>query len=172
MAFHGSAQPVFFGVLRNSFVCRHISLAVSISFKLDYYYRKPSFSASDLATKWTGSSDYAQSWKKPGDEKNTNVPFITYPLDPNRDHFYLNSSSLIRRSDNIRLEDISLSYDLDKQWCPKLPFQHLRIYGYVSNLGVLWAAGKEGIDPYYINVPKDRPRYTVGLTLNFFKPKK
>ena len=171
MAFHGSAQPIFFGVLRNSFAYRHLSLMLSISFKLDYYYRKPSFSASDAAGKWTSSSDYAQSWKQPGDEKRTNVPLVVYPLDPNRDHFYLNSSTLIRRSDNIRWEDVSLNYDLDKQWCPRLPFQHVRIYGIVSNLGVLWKSGKDDFDPYYINVPKDRPRYTIGLTLNFFKSK-
>ena len=41
-------------------------------------------------------------------------------------------------------------------------------------LGLLWAANKQSTDPYYIDVPKDRPRYSLGIILHFlpFQPAK
>ena len=73
----------------------------------------------------------------------------------------------MERADHIRLEDIQLSYDFDRTKQAWLPFGNLRLYGYVSNLGMLWKANHSGIDPYYINIPKEGRRYSVGVNVNF-----
>ena len=168
MVFNGPTEPTRFGSLRNTFSWRHFSLSFTLSYQFGHYFRVPGLSYSGLAKSWTGSNAYALRWQQPGDEKKTNVPSLRYPLDESRDKFYVYSNSLVRRSDQIRWEDISLSYELDKGQYRKLPFQDIRFYTYVSGLGTIWTANKEHIDPYYINVPRDRPRYSIGMTIHFF----
>jgi len=167
MVYNGPAQPVYYGAIRNIFSWKNLSLSFNISYKMRYYFRKPSINYSNLLYNWTGSGDYTLRWQKPGDEKNTNVPSFVYPVDVFRDFFYTYSNLLVERGDNIRLEDISLSYDLDKQKYHALPFNHVRFYLYASNLGLLWIANKEHIDPYYLNTPKQGKSLSVGLNVNF-----
>jgi hypothetical protein len=168
MVFNGPTEPTQFGSVRNTFSWRHFSMSFTLSYQFGNYFRLPGLSYSGLANNWTGSSAYALRWQRPGDEKKTNVPSFRYPLNESRDNFYIYSNSLIRKSDQIRWEDISLSYELDKAQYRRLPFQDIRFYGYISGLGTIWTANKEHIDPYFINVPRDRPRYTLGMTIHFF----
>jgi hypothetical protein len=165
MDYNGPTQPVVFGSLRNTFIWHYFSVSANISFKTGYYFRRPSIRYSDLLNLWTGSSDYGRRWQNPGDEKKTNIPSFSDSAD--RDNFYTNSSVLVTRGDQVRLEDISLSYDLDKGRWKNMPFQQVRLYAYIANLGLLWAANKQGIDPYYVNVPKDGRRFSLGATLHF-----
>jgi len=167
MIYHGSSQPTIFGAVRNTFRWRSFTASCNISYKLGYYFRRPSISYKDLFNTWVGHGDYARRWQHAGDERSTNVPSIGYPGSNLRDRFYLNSSVLVERADHIRLEDIQLSYDFDKTQQAWLPFGNLRLYGYVSNLGLLWKANHSGIDPYYINIPKEGRRYSVGVNVNF-----
>ncbi|HVW62182.1 MAG TPA: hypothetical protein VHC48_19160, partial [Puia sp.] len=120
-----------------------------------------------LFNTWVGNGDYARRWQHPGDEHTTYVPSVGYPGSDARDFFYLNSSVLVERADHIRLEDIQLSYDLSRDRYPWLPFGNVRLYSYVANAGILWRANKSGIDPYYINIPKEGRRYSVGINVNF-----
>ena len=98
---------------------------------------------------WFGHKDYTDRWQKAGDEAGTNVPSMPAdPVsDPNRDNFYLNSEALVEKQDHIRLQDISLSYTIGKNNWKKNPFTSIRVYGYVNNIGILWRANDEGLDP-------------------------
>jgi hypothetical protein len=42
----------------------------------------------------------------------------------------------------------------------------LQLYVNVSNLGVLWKANKDGIDPDYISGPLVRKTFAVGIRTN------
>jgi len=167
MVNNGSSQPTIFGALRNTFEWRHFTASFNISYKLGYYLRRPSISYSDLFNHWTGSADYALRWQQAGDETKTIVPAAGDPTNVMRDRFYLNSSALVEKADHIRLEDIVISYDLEKKDHSWLPFEKVRFYNYLSNLGLLWKAGKSGIDPYYINIPKEARRISLGVNINF-----
>ncbi|MHB1921120.1 MAG: SusC/RagA family TonB-linked outer membrane protein [Chitinophagaceae bacterium] len=167
MVYNGPVQPVDFGAFRNTFLWKGFSLSVNISFKAGYYFRMPSVVYSSLFSTWTGSGDYAKRWQKPGDEKTTHVPSMVYPNDPNRDLFYQNSQVLVEKGDNIRLEDITLSYLLSHQQWEKLPFQTIRLYLYAANLGLIWAANKEGLDPYYVNSPEAGKKISFGVHITF-----
>jgi len=68
---------------------------------------------------------------------------------------------------NIRLEDISISYDIDKAQWKALPFKHVRFYGYAANLAVLWTANSKHIDPYYNNITAARKSFSLGLNISF-----
>ena len=134
---------------------------------MGYYFRKSSVNYSNLFSNWylSGSGDYTSRWQKPGDEKFTNVPSLTYPANSSRDMFYSNAEALIEKADNIRLEDIKIEYLFEKEKWSILPFKQARVYLYLNNIGKIWVANKEGIDPYYSNSP--RIGKSVSLGLNF-----
>ena len=170
MRYHGSATPVIFGAFRNSFMWKQWSLSVNISYKLNYYYRRPSINYQSLCTSWTGSSDYASRWQKPGDEIHTNVPamvYTDYPQFYDRDAFYNNSAVLVERGDHIRLEDINLGYNLERKQYKWLPFDLVHLYLYASNLGIIWRANKSGTDPYYLGTPHAGKNIAAGININF-----
>ncbi|HVU57756.1 MAG TPA: SusC/RagA family TonB-linked outer membrane protein [Puia sp.] len=167
MVHNGPSQPTIFGAFRNTFEWRHWTASFNISYKMGYYFRRPSISYYDLFNHWTGNADYARRWQQPGDETRTIIPAAGDPTNFMRDRFYLNSSVLVEKADHIRLEDIVISYDLEQKDHPWLPFEKIRIYNYLSNLGLLWKANKSGIDPYYINIPKEARRISLGVNINF-----
>lgn len=148
LKFNGSARPTLFGSLRNDFSYNGFSLSVNIVYELGYYFRKPSTSINYAdVINLNGYSDVAQRWQKPGDEKTTNVPSLIYPSDPNRNNFYQYSSILVDNGDNIRLQDIRLSYNLTKKVWKNMPFRSCQVFTYANNLGIIWRANKDGLDP-------------------------
>lgn len=167
LVYNGPAQPVMYGAVRNTFNWKNFSLSFNISFKAGYYFRTSSIAYSSLFNSWTGSGDYAKRWQQPGDEKYTYVPSMVYPADINRDAFYQNASVLVKKADNVRLEDISLSYYLGKSKWNALPVKDIKLYLYCYNLGVLYLANSFKIDPDYNNVPADRSTFSIGLTAGF-----
>ncbi len=165
--YNGNVLPLYTASLRNTFNWKHISLSFIISYKGGYYFRRPSIIYGSLFSNWTGTADYSKRWQQAGDENHTSVPSLVYPAVSARDNFYQYAEVLVEKADNIRLEDINLAYDLDKSNWSRLPFPHLRVYLYVSNAGLLWTANKQGIDPNYIGVPKESPRVSLGVNINF-----
>ncbi|SDT68632.1 TonB-linked outer membrane protein, SusC/RagA family [Mucilaginibacter mallensis] len=146
MVYNGSSRPTTFGSFRNTFAYKQLSLSLNIIYKLNYYFRKTSYSSQGLP--YSGNQDFYSRWQKPGDETTTNVPSLQYPpYTTDRDLFYKYSSVLIDNGDHIRLQDINLSYDFDRSVYKGLPFKHLQVYGYINNVGILWRANHDGLDP-------------------------
>lgn len=153
LVYNGSATPTVFGGFRNTFNWNQFSLSFNITYEFGYYFRKPTtnygllISSSTTGTPYFGYNDYAQRWQNPGDEKITNIPSFIYPDNASRDNFYSLSSSTIDKGDNIRLKDVQLGYDFLKSSYHKMPVQAIHLYLYANNLGILWKANKDGIDP-------------------------
>ena len=168
LLYKGPANPPFFGSWRNSFGWRQWQLSFNIMYKFGYYFRRSSINYNDLfggASK--GHPDYERRWQKPGDEKTTAVPSMIFPADQNRDNFYGYSEPLIEKGDHIRLQDLQVGYDLTKKSFPKLPVQLIRLYLYANNIGILWKANHQGIDPDYVtSIPTPRT-LAMGIKLNF-----
>jgi TonB-linked SusC/RagA family outer membrane protein len=178
LQYNGPARPTTFGSLRNTFTYKHLSLSFNIVYKFNYYFRKSSVSSADFTSSSggnaLGSSSYLNAWQKPGDEATTNVPSILYPpYNNNRKTFYNYSSTLVDKGDHIRLQDISLSYDFDKTNWRNMPFSHFQIYGYINNVGILWRANKDHLDPDLYGAGTDiftypTPRtYALGVKASF-----
>ncbi|WP_177230252.1 SusC/RagA family TonB-linked outer membrane protein [Chitinophaga sp. CF118] len=164
LKYHGSAIPVYFGSIRNTFSWKNISLSANIIYKLNYYFRRTSTNYNQLFYYGQGHADFAQRWQKTGDEKITNVPSMVYPADYYRDLFYQGSAALVSKADHIRLQDITASYNIDKS---NGYFRNIRFYANVSNLGIIWRANKQGIDPDYgAGFPAPRT-IAFGLNANF-----
>lgn len=150
LIYNGPARPPVFGALRNTFSWKGFSLSVSISYRLGYYFRRKSIDyVYGLNYGQNGHGDYASRWQKPGDEKFTTVPSAPISDIDGRDSFYEQSEVLVHKADNIRLQDLNLSYDFTRSIFKKLPVGNLRVYLYANNIGILWKSYKGGLDPDY-----------------------
>jgi hypothetical protein len=163
----GPATPTSYGYFNNSFSWKRLSLTSCISYKFGYFFRKQSISYSDLAYNWKGTDDFSKRWQKPGDEIKTMVPSLIYPLDDSRDAFYSNSETLVKRADNIRFEYINLGYSFNNKFSQKLHLSSLTVYTIIDNLGIIWKANHENIDPDYSQEVPPSKSITFGLKVIF-----
>ena len=167
VVFIGSATPVVFGSFINSFSWKKFSATVNISYKLGYYFKKSNLSYSNLFYNGTTTADFSNRWQKPGDENKTNIPslvYTDYPQFSSRDQFFSGAEINMLKADNIRLQYLDFNYQVKE---PTDKSFGLRIYANISNLGILWRANKEHIDPDYpgsIPAPKT---YSIGLQATF-----
>jgi len=167
LVYSGSALPVTFGAVRNTVSWKGLSLSANISYRLGYYFRKQTISYSALFSKWVGNADFEKRWQKPGDESFTTVPSLVYPANSSRDNFYQYSTATVDKGDNIRLQDIRLAYDINKGSLKKLPFSAVQLYCYMNNIGLLWRANKDHLDPDYGSSYPAPRTYALGLKLNY-----
>ncbi|MDO3643500.1 SusC/RagA family TonB-linked outer membrane protein [Mucilaginibacter sp. L3T2-6] len=159
----GSALPTVFGTLRNTLEWKKISLAFNLSYRFNYYFRKPTTNYSSLIGYGSGFSDYDQRWQKPGDESRTNVPSFIYPGDELRDQFYHFASVNVEKADNIKLQEIYLSYDLTPN-NRLFGIRSLQFYLFANQLNlIVWKANKAGIDPDILYNFKPPVSYSAGI---------
>lgn len=164
----GSATPTYFGSIINQFAYKQVSLSINVSYKLGYYFLKPSLHYTALFSGGPGHKDYAKRWQQPGDEKNTNVPSFLYPADPNRDGFYSASEINVLKADHIRLQYITCSYSFVKDGKSLLKrFIDLQLYINAANIGILWKANKENLDPDYPATIQPPRSYSAGIRASF-----
>lgn len=148
--FHGSAVPLYFGFIGNAFSWKNFSISANFSYRLKFYFRKPTINYTQLVNSWSGHADYALRWQKPGDEKFTNIPSFIYPLDNSRDEYFQYSEINVLRGDNLRLQDIRVQYNFKGK---NLPFKAMTVFMYVNNLNlILWRKNKSNLDPDFIGV--------------------
>lgn len=150
--FHGSARPTYFGSLRNDLKWKNFSLSMNVTYRLGYFYRRNSVYYSTVLTGQGGHADFASRWQSPGDELHTQVPSMPLMVNQNRDNLYNYSSILVEKGDHIRLQDIRLGYNLNRTNFPRLPFRQGEVYAYANNLGVLWKASNDPLDPDFRTV--------------------
>ncbi|QDH81202.1 SusC/RagA family TonB-linked outer membrane protein [Echinicola soli] len=152
LTYHGPSRPSHFGAIRNNFSWKGFNLSLNISYRLGYYYRKESLRYETVLSGQGGHGDFAQRWKKPGDERFTHVPSLPDRMDVNRDNFYSYSSILVERGDHVRLQDVRLGYSLYGKRFSGIPIGQAEIYMYANNLGIIWKAAKDDpLDPDFRN---------------------
>ena len=159
----GSALPTVFGTLRNTLEWRRLSVAFNLSYRLRYYFLKPTTNYTSLIGFGAGFPDYDQRWQNPGDEQRTNVPSFIYPGVSSRDNFYTYSSVNVEKADNIKLDEIFLSYDI-RPVRPVLGIRSLQVYLFANQLNVLlWKANKAGLDPDYLYNFRPPAAFSAGV---------
>lgn len=169
--FHGSAIPLYTGFLRNNIRWKNLTISANITYRLNFYFRKPTFEVSQLSM-GTVHTDYFLRWQQPGDELRTTVPSLGYPVDPSlngRDLFYRFASVNVLRGDNIRLQDIQAQYTISN--LKKLGIKSADFFLYVNNLNmILWRKNKSGLDPDFVDagsriIPTPRS-WTLGFNIS------
>lgn len=169
LKYFGSTNPTYFGSLINTFSWKGFAASVNISYKLGYYFRKSGIEYDNLFNWGIGHSEFERRWQKPGDELITNVPsmvYTNYPQFSGRNTFYRNSEIHVLKGDHIRLNYINLTYLLaDKK--NKFPFEQVRFQFNIANLGIIWRANKDKVDPDYPDMLRPPKQISVGLSATF-----
>jgi len=168
MKYKGPVNPPVFGSWRNTFYWKQWGLSFNILYKFGYVFRRNSMFFGPVFTASSpGSPDYDKRWQHPGDEKFTTMPSMVFPVNSLRDQFYQYSDVLVVKGDQVRLQDVQISYDLSKETHPGLPVQLLRFYLYANNLGILWKANHVGIDPDYVNSVPNPRTLALGIKIDY-----
>lgn len=169
LKYFGSALPTTYGSFINTFSYKNISMDVGLTYKFGYWFRRSSISYTNLISSRSGHSDYAQRWQHPGDEQFTDIPSNLYTANSARDLFYLGSEVLVEKGDHIRLQYINLNFEPDGSWM-NIPLKSLVFFGSVNNIGVIWSANKQRMDPDYAfgnESLKPIVTYSCGLRVKF-----
>ncbi|WP_162915690.1 SusC/RagA family TonB-linked outer membrane protein [Paraflavitalea soli] len=168
LLYNGPANPTFFGSVRNTINWKQLQLSFNITWKAGYYFRRTSINYNELFnSSASGHTDFSLRWQKPGDENNTYVPSMQYPNNILRDLFYQYSSILVEKGDHVRLQDIRLSYNCSQQMLQRLPIQDLQFYLYANNIGILWRANHQDIDPDNIGGYPAPRTIAAGIKIDF-----
>jgi len=167
----GLSVPPCYGSIRNELAWKGVSVSILLSWKQGYVFRKDSsLPRAEYIAPSNYHMDYLRRWQAPGDEQHTNVP--AQHLGPDADgymgSYYQYAEVLVAQGDHIRLQDVNLSYSLPPGWMRKTPFQQVSLYTYARNLGVLWRANRDGIDPDYPTAEYPAPRTVAfGIRVDF-----
>lgn len=145
--FNGSARPTYFGALRNTVSFNGVSLSTNISYRLGYYFRRASIDYGTVLTGNGGHGDFAMRWQQPGDELVTDVPSMPTVNNNQRNTFYDHSSHLVEKGDIIRLQDLTLSYDLPRRFIRNTADVQFHIFA--NNIATIWKATQSEQDPQY-----------------------
>ncbi|WP_313269568.1 SusC/RagA family TonB-linked outer membrane protein [Sphingobacterium sp.] len=167
LIFKGSAIPLYYGSIGNSFNYGRLALNVRFSFAFGHYFLKESIDYYNLVNSGNGHSDFERRWQSSGDELTTDVPSFIYPLNSNRDSFYKNAELHVRNAGNVKLEYLNLGYTIgDNRRSKKMV--SWKVFFNVSNLGYIWLINKEKIDPNRANmtIPQSKA-YSIGLRMDY-----
>ena len=165
----GISVPPFYGTLRNTLSHRGLGLEFTLSWKTGHSYRLNSMNSGGEYT-LDYNMDYFKRWQKPGDENSTDVPAAQEigKTIPYSNVIYSNAEILVKRGDQLRLQDIRIYYDLPASLTGRLKMNSMRIYAMARNLGILWQAGDRSIDPDYVNAEYIAPKtFAFGLQFDF-----
>ncbi|VTR43705.1 SusC/RagA family TonB-linked outer membrane protein [Sphingobacterium thalpophilum] len=161
----GAAKPTHFGNLINTLSYRDFDLSFNLSYKGGYYFNKPTTSYYTLFQSGIAYPDFEQRWQKPGDEQITDVPAMSYPISTDADAFYARASINVLKGDHIRLEYINFSWKQRYKLMTKEI--NLRLFANASNLGMIWSANKEKIDPEFVYRLRPSKQFSLGIQLEY-----
>ncbi len=156
----GRTTAPYFGGVLNNFRYKEFTLGVRISYELGHVIRRqsvqnyPSYSVTSGSYSGVIGSqkDLAYRWRQPGDELLTNVPGLVN--DNNQSNSiarYKDSDLLVISGSHVRLQQINLGYNVPTRVLKSTPFRSLSVNASVRNLGLLWRANKDGLDPQYLS---------------------
>ncbi len=165
MVYVGSAKPQYWGSLINQVSYKNFLLSFNISYQGGYYFFRNTTGYYTFFAKGLAYPDIMERWQNPGDETKTNVPSLQYPSNSIRDGFYNHSEINVQKGDHIRFQYLNLSYE--PYYRSKSNRSSARVFVNVSNLGILWRANKDKIDPEYPDQIGPLKTYTIGLNLTF-----
>ncbi|MCT1531355.1 SusC/RagA family TonB-linked outer membrane protein [Sphingobacterium daejeonense] len=165
VVFKGSSRPTYFGAIDNQFDYRNFRLNFNISYQAGHYFVKKTTSSRILFNSGQAYPDFLERWQQEGDENKTNVPSLQYPINDRRDNFYKYSEINTLKAGHFRLEYINLA------WRPKLVIKseprNIELFFNASNLGLIWTANKEKLDPVYQYTIPPLKTFTIGTRLTF-----
>lgn len=190
----GCREPFLQGSIRNYFGWRNLGLNLNLAYSIGSKIRlmKMYGNASSLAPgpETNMRREFVHRWRRPGDEKNTNVPGLlnsdVYQTTLSRywwrsmtNEFastiwkmYDNSDLRVASGDYLRLQSVSFRYVVPNRFCKKLLLQSAYVSLTGTNLFTICSKKLKGQDPSQsgssdlVNL-SIRPTYSVQVNLTF-----
>lgn len=183
IVYMGSFQPKWTGGLSNSFKYKDFGLQFNAVYNLGFVMRRDvnrfyfgGRLVPDVGSFTTGNvhSEFADRWKKPGDELLTDIPaYIGAKTDTRELNYYYLADKNVVDASYIKLRDITFSYSLPKQLISSIKVEGVSFRAQVSNI-MLWKANDYGIDPEFQsaaagtrNMPSNQKTITLGAHVTF-----
>lgn len=177
LVYEGATDPTTTGSFGNTFRYKNLSLNLFMTYSFGSVLRlDPVFSDqySDLDAM---PKEFSNRWTQPGDEYITDVPVIATQRQVANDGYldyaynaYNYSTARTASGDFIRMKEISLTYNMPKEWAQNLNINNMSLKLQATNLFLIYADDKlNGQDPEFYNsggvaapVPK---QFTLTLKL-------
>ena len=176
LVYMGTTRAPYSGGLFNSFTYKNWSLNIQMTYYMGHVFRNqvltnyPSFSGIHYGPV-SREAIAAERWRNPGDENFTNIPGLS-DLNFNSINRFKNASINVLPADHIRLQQIGLGYNLPGSFFEHSFFQSARLNLAVRNIGILWRANDQKIDPLYRSInnystlPPER-NYSFSVSVSF-----
>lgn len=176
LKYMGTTFAPYSGGFMNDFNYKNFRLGVQITYYAGHVFRNtvlqnyPSYSGVQYGAV-AKDELIADRWRQAGDEAFTNVPGLTN-ISYNSLNRYQNADINVLPADNIRLQQVSLSYNVPSQWLEKTFIKSLSFNLAARNLGLLWVKNDLGIDPQYLsnnnyNTLAPQRNYTLQFNCSF-----
>ncbi|NLR69027.1 SusC/RagA family TonB-linked outer membrane protein [Chitinophaga varians] len=159
LVYSGSTMPTVQGGFTNTFSYKRFTLSALFIGSFGNVIRLRNISANNTfvfpETTQNMSTEWVDRWQKPGDEQHTNVPKLesdnSVPgladVSPYNATMYNNSDLRTVKGDFVRLQNLSLSYDLYNARLRKSGIQNMRFMIQGNNLHVWKNSALKGQDP-------------------------
>jgi hypothetical protein len=165
----GVTKAPWTGGLIQEFRVRQFFARAALTFNLGYVmrYYLP-YPGNDTET----SSLVADRWRKPGDEKFTDIPKISASgANSYREFITRYSSNSILPADNIRLQEVMVGFNVPNSYLQKYGVSYMVMTFQVQNIAY-WTRNKYHIDPATVSVDgrigNPLPRiYSCNISMNF-----
>ncbi|MCD0466969.1 SusC/RagA family TonB-linked outer membrane protein [Flavobacterium sp. ENC] len=176
LKYMGTTVAPYFGGFMNNFSYKNFMLGVQMTYYAGHVFRNtvlqnyPSYSGVQYGAV-AKDELIADRWRQAGDEVFTNVPGLAN-ISYNSLNRYQNADINILPADNIRLQQISLGYNVPSEWLAKTFIKSLSFNFAARNLGLLWVKNDLGIDPQYLstnnyNTLAPQRNYTLQFNCSF-----
>lgn len=149
----GRSTPPYFGGFFNTFSYKGLTLGVRMTYEMGYMVRLQNVANYPTYQGFYGNvgmqKELANRWRKPGDEAITTIPGLPN-LNYNSSYWYQYSDQLLVSGSNIRLQQLSLGYQLPQHLLSRTPVKSASFTASARNLGIIWRKNKAGVDPDYL----------------------
>lgn len=176
LKYMGTTTAPYFGGFMNDFSYNNFTLGVQVTYYMGSVFRNPvlqNYPSYVGVQSGAVAKDelIADRWREAGDEAFTNVPGLT-SINFNSLNRYKNADINVLPADNIRLQQISLGYNVPMKWLDRTFMKSLSFNFAVRNLGLLWVKNDLGIDPQYLsnnnyNTLAPQRNYTLQFNCSF-----
>ena len=176
LKYMGTTTAPYFGGFSNSFSWKNFELNTRITYSFGHVFRKPmlKYYPQYKGTHYGAigkNREISTRWQKSGDEEITNVPGLAN-INFNSYSRYNNADINILPADHIRLQQVSLAYNVPLGWLNKKLIKNLSVSFSARNLGILWRKNNQGYDPQYLSTENygtltPSRSYTISLNASF-----
>lgn len=166
LVYSGQSEPYFTGGLNTRIRYKDFTLAADFSLllggkkRLTSPYKNFNSHGSKIPDPYDNlSKDLNKRWKKSGDEKHTNIPALFTTTEDQLNimlpdgfptsmyEMWANSDALVVSSSFLRCTQLSLNWNLNREWCAKFGATSLSVNASVNNLFVIASKKFKGFDP-------------------------